>query len=809
MFMAALVSIVAASLAPDASRAAVVTNGGMVRTWINGAVMRADTSPVPVGVPAAAALSGDVVRVLWVAEGVFRLYEYAPETPERYHTVPAPPLVRALALSPSGHAAVVACGDGTLRGLDVRAWEFGWTVATGEIEVLAVAMASDGGPVVAAFADGAVRRYDLGAGTSDIVGAGTAASAVAITPDGEVVVTAAGGGLYRWDWRTGAPPKIRPLDAVITALAVDGTGNQVLAGADNGKVWLHDLTGGPDVEYIIPAGAPPVVPARAAQPSPAVPDRAAALSARPLIDDDVRFTVYRPQVLAAGRWALLLVFVHKTSLVEESGRAPIDPQKQVEALARHRFAGAPPRPAGEDARAGLMRGAQLRIVPDLPGIRCNPKDAEVEWWEPVHEVSFRLLAGPELAGTAVRGTVRVWCGAVILAEVSIAIHVAADGPIAEAPPVEEPVRRYRKIFASYSHRDREIVANYAEAYRAIGDQYLQDVLVLRSGERWNARVLELIEDADVFQLFWSRNSMRSRHCRDEWEHALALPREEFVKPIYWEEPIPEDLENELPPAALRALHFARVPVVVPRPQDSVPAGSSAPARQARRDAPDDVGFSRAAPVPVSPAAGPPAVERAAAPPEAADERDRAPQSGDRRSRTRWPLVGGLAAAAAAVLLLVGVYAADLHHSSSPPPAAAAPSVNTTIANPAPAGPTAQFTGLHDGSKVSFIQKVSGQVVDIPPLMDIWLVVRPVGAATYQPQPGPLHPDVDGLFDGVAVFGHSPTQNRGERFILMIVEATPSASQYLELFAGSHPQGASLPALPDGTQILTQITVQRS
>jgi hypothetical protein len=160
----------------------------------------------------------------------------------------------------------------------------------------------------------------------------------------------------------------------------------------------------------------------------------------------VRFTVYRPRVLSPERWASLLVFAHKTTLVAEPGRAPVDPQEQVEARARAHFGGAPPRPVGEDARQRLIRGTQLRIVPDLPGIRCNPKDAEVEWWEPVHEVLFRLFAGPELAGTVVRGAVRVWCGPLIIGEVFIAIQVATDGPVAEDPLYAESVRPYRKIF---------------------------------------------------------------------------------------------------------------------------------------------------------------------------------------------------------------------------------------------------------------------------------------------------------------------------------------------------------------------------
>jgi hypothetical protein len=558
------------------------------------------------------------------------------------------------------------------------------------------------------------------------------------------------------------------------------------------------------VEYVFRARDHPRVPTRAAASPPP----------RPLLDDDVRFTAYWPEILSPGRWALLLVFAHKTSLVEEPGRAPVDPQKQVEALARAHFDDALPHPVSVDARYGLTRGARLRIVPDLPGVLCNPKDSEVEWWEPVHEIPFRILAGPELAGAVVRGTVRVWCGPLILGEVSIAMHVAVDGQDVQAPPVEKSFRRYRKIFPSYSHADHAIVADFAEVYRAVGDQYLQDIFALRSGERWNPRLMELIEAADVFQLFWSHNSMRSPHCRDEWEHALALQREGFVRPVYWEDPLPKDLGHGLPPAALRALHFVKVPVVEPSPQDSVSAHPSVPAQeQAQREVQEDVRTSPATLTPVSSVAGQPRAELAAPGSGTGDGRERALGGAVPRRRTRRLWVGWFAAAttataAAALAAAVATTSSPGSHGHAPTPPAATRTVVPTSRPTNGVTATARFTGLHDGSKVSFIQNVTGHVADIPPGMDSWLVLQPVAALTYWPQRGPLHLDEHGHFDAVAIFGHSPTQDRGEHFILMIVVVPPDVSRRFEDFT-SRPSGAGLSALPGGTQILTHITVERS
>ena len=113
------------------------------------------------------------------------------------------------------------------------------------------------------------------------------------------------------------------------------------------------------------------------------------------MDNDVRFTVYRPQALSPGVWASLLVFAHKTDLVLQPGQAPADPVRQVEDMARAHFGDVPVRRASEDSHSGIFRGAWLRVVTDLPGIRCDPEAAEFHWQEPVHQVVFRLLAGPE------------------------------------------------------------------------------------------------------------------------------------------------------------------------------------------------------------------------------------------------------------------------------------------------------------------------------------------------------------------------------------------------------------------------------
>jgi hypothetical protein len=607
--MAPLTRIVAVAVAPDASWAVTVSADGTVRTRGTGGPPGPIRWAVPIdgSQPVAVALAGDRVRVLWADGATIRLRENMPSAWPREAEFPAP--VRALALSPSGVLAVAACADGTLRILNTGTGELAPPVAVGGKTALAVAVASEHGPVAAAFGDGSIRRYDLTAGTWRLVGGGPGIALVAVSPDGEMAIAASTGGyLFRWNLATARPAGYRETGTAVTAIAVDGSGNRVLAGRADGTLWRYDMAGAAPVEFgPAEAPSPPVRPWWEPPPAVSPPGPGSAEPRAPaasLMDNDVRFTVYRPQAMSPGTWASLLVFAHKTDLVERPGQPPLDPNEQVETIARGYFGSTPVPPAATDSLRGVLRGTRLRVTADLPGLLCDPASAEFDWWEPVHHVVFRLLATPDLVGSVVRGSVRIWRGWLILGEVSLAIRVTESRP--EVPPttVADSAARYGKIFPSYSHADGAIVDHVIDVARTLGYEYLRDVTALRAGERWRERLPELIEEADIFQLFWSSNSMRSPYCRREWEYALSLGRPLFVLPTYWEDPRPSDPANGLPPPALAALQFVKMSLYAAE-------GAVPPAE------PDHAPPTREYPIPVAPpeaasprasAAEPPAAE---------------------------------------------------------------------------------------------------------------------------------------------------------------------------------------------------------
>jgi hypothetical protein len=214
----------------------------------------------------------------------------------------------------------------------------------------------------------------------------------------------------------------------------------------------------------------------------------------------------------------------------------------------------------QEGRARVCKEMEITLVPDVKGIDFNPRHRCFVWAEPVHKEEFRMRAAADMEGIVARGRITAFLGSIILADVPINVRIDKAAPAAEenGQISEEGAKAYKRIFASYSHKDGSIVDQFSVYAKAVGDEFLMDLTHLRSGERWSERLQEMIQEANVFQLFWSSNSMRSQFVKREWEYAISLNRPGFIRPTYWEEPFPCSPVDNLPPEELRRLHFERV-----------------------------------------------------------------------------------------------------------------------------------------------------------------------------------------------------------------------------------------------------------
>ena len=286
---------------------------------------------------------------------------------------------------------------------------------------------------------------------------------------------------------------------------------------------------------------------------PGVLDSPASLA----LDENVQFTVFRPRVLEPAKWSTMLVFAHLSERPPEASAEDPDPNEEVNRQAAALLGDLSDyRQHMEDSVQSVPRDGELLCVPRAEGIVFNPPSRTFRWTESVHREEFRLRAGAGLAGRSAYGSVTIYLGAIVLAEIGMTLKIVARADARPEPPARDSVRPYRKLFASYSHRDKGIVEEFSEYARAVGDRYLQDVIDLRSGEQWQPGLEALIREADVFQLFWSWNAIESRFVQQEWQYAMSLGRRSFVRPVYWNDPLPE--RDGLPPDVLRQLHFERI-----------------------------------------------------------------------------------------------------------------------------------------------------------------------------------------------------------------------------------------------------------
>ncbi len=283
--------------------------------------------------------------------------------------------------------------------------------------------------------------------------------------------------------------------------------------------------------------------------------------------DEVHISAWHPRALPVGETAKLLVYAHLLS----AGGAVAGDAGQVLGKAAAGY-----RAAEASASKTIAPGTEILIVPQGEGLRFDPPQARLTWSGAWQRADFTMTATGERVGHVIEGSIACYVGPLLIADVRLPVVVPRPGAPAEDPagpgPGLQSARLYQAIFASYSHDDTPLVEAMEKAYKALGMDYLRDVMSLKPGQSWSDELLHMIEKADIFQLFWSTPASRSAYVEQEWRHALGLTGSKgaaFIRPIYWERPLPAV------PEPLRSLHFAPVDfpglAVVPKADPPAPS----------------------------------------------------------------------------------------------------------------------------------------------------------------------------------------------------------------------------------------------
>jgi hypothetical protein len=261
------------------------------------------------------------------------------------------------------------------------------------------------------------------------------------------------------------------------------------------------------------------------------------------VSEQVAFTSYYPREVAPAVWDRLLVFValntaEATALVEVTAAERLQ--------RRHDHFRAPRAPT----RKTLKPGTRFTVSPSLPGFRFDPVSITTEWTSDIQCHEFRMWAEDTSPGREAHGRITILEGPLLRGEVPLTVLVRQ---VRQRTPdwnhfTDERVVAYRDTFPSYSTKDKAIERACGTTMETGGDPFLREVHEARAdGKEGSPELLELIERADVFQLFWSRNAAESPQVESEWRHALTLrpTRPNFIRLVYWTAqpyPIPPELE---------------------------------------------------------------------------------------------------------------------------------------------------------------------------------------------------------------------------------------------------------------------------
>lgn len=171
----------------------------------------------------------------------------------------------------------------------------------------------------------------------------------------------------------------------------------------------------------------------------------------------------------------------------------------------------------------VKNGDKLTVQLKLSdGVECKSTIKTVAWRGHYTDCSF-LAKLIDSTQESIEGTAYVFVNDVPAGEMVFTIDVVDIKSQDLYTKVES--RRFSKIFISYAHQDESQVRGIAEGCRMLGKDYFFDRHSLQPGDIFKDKILNYIENADLFVLCWSKNAAESEWVQIEREHALRLIHE--------------------------------------------------------------------------------------------------------------------------------------------------------------------------------------------------------------------------------------------------------------------------------------------
>jgi hypothetical protein len=227
-------------------------------------------------------------------------------------------------------------------------------------------------------------------------------------------------------------------------------------------------------------------------------------------------TAFAPKKLRRNESELVRIVVHQPKDLNDVIKAA----KKIDARAE-------PAPSGVSI-GEVAIGAKVGVALEVRGATTDGTIQRRTWLGDPIDFSFAVEADASVKQVVLLA--RVFVDDAQIGVLAFTRNVSGPAKKPHSPGDRVRLKRHKRVFLSYSSRDRETVSQIATAYQMAGVEHFWDRASLKSGEEWHPRLRREIDRADLFHLCWSKAAADSEWVKKEAEHALTRRKKNSGKP---------------------------------------------------------------------------------------------------------------------------------------------------------------------------------------------------------------------------------------------------------------------------------------
>jgi len=252
------------------------------------------------------------------------------------------------------------------------------------------------------------------------------------------------------------------------------------------------------------------------------------------------FSLFAPSELKRNEEMLVQVYLHS-----ESG------ENKIKSKSKIRDKNSELR-ANEILDAKINYGDTIEIALMMPrSIKVDIPTQKIVYNDEMKPIDFIVAIPSNYKLGDMIGTVFVCKESIPLCSIKFVTKIVAQVQHDNSPALTYS-SIYKKVFVSYSSTDREEVLKITSGLKALNIDYFLDKLYLKGGDKYENKIIEYINEADLFLLCWSANAEQSDWVRKEYSYALERLKKDYMKFSFYPLIINP---KALPPKELIEYHF--------------------------------------------------------------------------------------------------------------------------------------------------------------------------------------------------------------------------------------------------------------